>query len=39
MKFTITSHMFRANTISFLYKTLSTQHLTPKNDPEKDPQK
>ena len=32
------SHLFRANTIRFLGKTLAKQHLTPKNDPKKDPQ-
>ena len=31
------AHLFRANTIRFLEKTLATQHLTPQNDPKNDP--
>ena len=31
------SHLFQANTIRFLDKTLSTQHQTPQNDPKHDP--
>ena len=27
------THLFRANTIKFLDKTLATQHLIPQNDP------
>ena len=32
------THLFRANTIRFLDKTLAKQHLTPQNDPKNDPQ-
>ena len=35
----LNAHLFRANTIRFLNKTLSTQHLTPQNDPKNDPPK
>ena len=31
------AHLFRANTIKFLDKTLATQHLTSQNDPQNDP--
>ena len=33
----VTAHLFQANTIRFLDKTLATQHLTPQNDPQNDP--